>query len=88
MADLLSDSEEYPDSHWIVEFMKFDQSTGRPIKGDLRVYEVIAFNAKSALEKGVDAMTEASPPENAHHWRCVKLFMAEALDGGKEGRMP
>ncbi len=66
-------NEEWPDSFWIVDFMKFNQE-GRPIEGTSWRWTGIVFNAKSALEKAVDAMIDAKP-EEASSWRCVRVAM-------------
>ena len=71
--ETLEDSENLPDSFWIVDFMKFNQE-GRPIEGASWRWHGITFNAISALNKAVDAMIDEKP-EEAGSWRCVRVAM-------------
>jgi len=64
---------EWPDSFWLVDFMKFNED-GRPIEGTHWRWSGIVFNAKSALEKAVDAMIDEKA-EEASYWRCVRVAM-------------
>jgi hypothetical protein len=66
-------SEEWPDSFWIADFMKFSKE-GRPIEGTSWQWSGVVFNAKSALETALDAMIDEKP-EEASAWRCVRVRM-------------
>lgn len=71
--ETLEDSEGWPDSFWIVDFMKFNKE-GRPIEGTSWRWMGIVFNAKIALETAVKAMMDEKP-EEAGSWRCVRVAM-------------
>jgi hypothetical protein len=71
--ETLADSPEWPDSFWIVDFMKFDQG-GRPIEGTAWRWTGIVFNALIALNTAVSAMIDEKP-EEAGSWRCVRVAM-------------
>lgn len=73
MGETLEGVPNWPDSFWIADFMKFSKD-GRPIEGTSWRWHGIVFNAKSALEKAVDAMIEEKS-EEASSWRCVRVWM-------------
>ena len=79
--ETLKDSEEWPDSFWIVDFMKFNKE-GRPIEGTSWRWTGIVFNAKIALEKAVDAMIDEKI-EEASSWRCVRVWMDRGAELAK-----
>jgi hypothetical protein len=71
--ETLADSPNWPDSFWIVDFMKFNEQ-GHPIEGTSWRWHGIVFNARTALEKAVDALYDEKPEEFGS-WRCVKIWM-------------
>lgn len=71
--ETLEDSEDWPDSFWIVDFMKFNKE-GRPIEGTSWRWMGVVFNAKIALETALDKMFNEKPKE-ACSWRCVRVAM-------------
>jgi len=71
--ETLADSEDWPDSFWVVDFMKFNEQ-GRPIDGTSWRWHGIVFNAKAALKKAIDALYDEKPEEFGR-WRCVKVWM-------------
>lgn len=73
MVEPLNDPESWVDSFWIADFMKFNKE-GRPIEGTSWRWTGIVFNAKSALEKAVNAMIDEKP-EEACSWRCIRVWM-------------
>lgn len=72
-SETLGDSKDWPDSFWIVDFMKFSEE-GRPIEGTSWRWMGIVFNAKSALETALDKMIDEKQ-EEAGSWRCVRVAM-------------